>query len=74
MIPYFPMKRIEVALFVSIGAAGVLRIIAGYAKQIANGCSRRIAAWDALQTLVVGAATAAASYGAMRGLHSSSLQ
>jgi VIT1/CCC1 family predicted Fe2+/Mn2+ transporter len=70
MIPFFAMRRVKFALFVSIGIAGMLRMAFGYAKQIVAGSSRRLAALHGLQTLVLGAATAAASYGIVRGVSS----
>jgi hypothetical protein len=73
MIPFFVMRRIDSALFVSIGIAGMLRVAVGYAKEIVTGSPRRFALLHGLQILALGAATAAASYGIVRGVHSSPL-
>jgi VIT1/CCC1 family predicted Fe2+/Mn2+ transporter len=70
MIPFFVVRQIQFALFVSIGVAGMLRMTLGFAKKIVTGTSRRDALFYGIQILGLGAATAAASYGIARGVHS----
>ncbi|KAK2473433.1 hypothetical protein H9L39_15608 [Fusarium oxysporum f. sp. albedinis] len=64
MVPYFTTKHINTALFASIGVTCVMLCIFGYGKAIITGLSRRSAVYGSLETLLVGAIAAGASYGA----------
>ncbi|KAF2454373.1 Ccc1 family [Lineolata rhizophorae] len=69
MIPYFatPLPK---ALYISIGVAVVTLLIFGYVKAVVTGTTQRDACWSAVQTLLIGAAAAAVSYGIVRGVNS----
>ena len=68
MIPYFAMKNVTHALFVSIGITVVILLAFGYVKAVVTGTSKKGAVRGALETLVVGVLAAAASYGIVKGL------
>ena len=68
MLPYFCTDRINTALFASIGIKVVILLIFGYIKTRLSITSTRVAALGALQTLLVGAAAAGASYGIVRAV------
>ncbi|KAF2110358.1 Ccc1 family [Lophiotrema nucula] len=68
MIPYFAIKDVTRALFVSIGITVVILLAFGYVKAIVTGTSKRGAVRGALETLVVGVLAAGASYGIVKGL------
>jgi len=70
MIPYFAIKNVTHALFVSIGVTIVILLAFGYIKAIITGMGRRSAVASAFQTLAVGIAAAGASYGIVRGIES----
>ncbi|WJG37191.1 VIT family-domain-containing protein [Fusarium oxysporum Fo47] len=66
MVPYFTTKHINTALFASIGVTCVILCIFGYGKTIITGLSRRSALYGSLETLLVGAIAAGASYGIVK--------
>ena len=70
MIPYFALANVNHALFTSIGITAAVLVVFGYVKALVTGCRHVDAAWSALQTLVVGAVAAGASYGIVRGVNS----
>ena len=71
MIPYFSMIDVTHALFVSIGITAVILIIFGGVKEwFTAGGGYMVAARGALETLVIGAAAAGASYGIVRAIDS----
>lgn len=70
MIPYFAFKDVNHALFASIGITATILLVFGYVKAIVTGCRAKDAWFSAVQTLIVGAVAAAASYGIVRGVNS----
>jgi len=70
MIPYFAFKRVDYALFTSIGVTVLILLVFGYVKSRVTGTSHKDAVWSAAQTLVVGAVAAATSYGIVRAVNS----
>jgi VIT1/CCC1 family predicted Fe2+/Mn2+ transporter len=73
MIPYFVFKKVNHALFTSIGITAVILVAFGYIKALVTGTTRRDAAWSAMQTLLIGAVAAGVSYGIVRGVNSSGI-
>jgi predicted membrane protein (TIGR00267 family) len=71
MIPYFAIKNVNTALFVSIAITIIILLVFGYTKAIITGTGQKSAVISALQTLVVGAIAAGASYGIVRGVNAS---
>ena len=70
MIPYFAIRTVNHALFVSIGITAVVLLTFGYIKARITGTNQKDAFWSAGQTLLVGAVAAAVSYGVVRGIDS----
>lgn len=70
MIPYFAMRNVTHALFVSIGITVVILLAFGYGKAHLTGTTRMDAVSSALQTLLVGVIAAGVSYGIVRGVNS----
>ena len=68
MIPYFAIRTINNALFVSIGITAVMLLVFGYVKAIVTGTNRRIALFGAVETLMIGAIAAGVSYGIVKGV------
>ncbi|CAM1503650.1 Fc.00g012410.m01.CDS01 [Cosmosporella sp. VM-42] len=68
MIPYFIMKRVREALFVSIGITVAVLLVFGYVKNYVAIRNHRAGVWGALQTLVIGMLAAGTSYAIVRGL------
>jgi VIT1/CCC1 family predicted Fe2+/Mn2+ transporter len=68
MIPYFALKRVKDALFVSIGITIIVLLVFGYVKARFVTVSKRIAVSSAFHTLLIGALAAGASYGIVRAL------
>jgi VIT1/CCC1 family predicted Fe2+/Mn2+ transporter len=68
MIPYFIMKNVTHALFVSIGITAVILLCFGFVKNYITIRTRRSGAYGAVQTLVVGVLAAATSYGIVRAI------
>jgi VIT1/CCC1 family predicted Fe2+/Mn2+ transporter len=71
MIPYFAVKHVNTALFISIVITVIILLIFGYSKSIITGTGHKSAAFSAIQTLIVGALAAGASYGIVRGVNAS---
>jgi len=69
MIPYFVVRLISTALFISIGITAVMLLAFGFGKSVAAGASYRPALYGSLETLLVGAVAASASYGIVRGVN-----
>jgi VIT1/CCC1 family predicted Fe2+/Mn2+ transporter len=72
MLPYFAMKNVTHALFVSIGITVIILLLFGYAKNYVTVGTKRSGAYGAVQTLFVGALAAATSYGIVRAIDSKS--
>ncbi|KAI9706975.1 MAG: hypothetical protein M1820_004562 [Bogoriella megaspora] len=70
MIPYFAMRNVSHALYVSIAITAVVLVVFGYVKAMITGTTRSDRWWSAVQTLVVGVAAAGTSYGIVRGVSS----
>jgi len=70
MLPYFCTDKINTALFTSIGITVVILLTFGYVRTRLSITSTRVAILGALQTLLVGAAAAGASYGIVRAVDS----
>jgi vacuolar iron transporter family protein len=68
MIPYFCMKNVTHALFVSIGITVVILLCFGFVKNYVTIRTRRSGAYGAIQTLIVGVLAAATSYGIVRAI------
>jgi VIT1/CCC1 family predicted Fe2+/Mn2+ transporter len=71
MTPYFAVKDVTTALFISIGITVVILLAFGYTKSIIKGTGQKSAVFSAFQTLLVGALAAGASYGIVRGVNAS---
>jgi predicted membrane protein (TIGR00267 family) len=69
MIPYFAMKRVTDALFVSIAVTVVVLVLFGYAKAAVAGNTRRACMLSSVQTLAVGVMAAGLSYGVVYGIN-----
>jgi vacuolar iron transporter family protein len=69
MIPYFAIKRVNHALFVSIGITVIVLLVFGYAKAAISGTSRRACFGSAIQTLAIGVTAAGTSYGIVYGIN-----
>ncbi|WPH05055.1 Vacuolar iron transporter [Acrodontium crateriforme] len=69
MIPYFILKQVNHALFVSIGITFMVLLAFGYAKAMVIGAKGWDAGKSAIQTLIVGALAATVSYGIVRGFN-----
>jgi VIT1/CCC1 family predicted Fe2+/Mn2+ transporter len=74
MIPYFIIKRVNYALFVSIGITFVVLLVFGYIKNYITIKTKRSGLYGALQTLFIGALAAGTSYGIVRGIDQSNIQ
>ncbi len=72
MIPYFAMKDVTHALFVSIGITVVILLVFGFIKNYITIGTKRSGAYGAVQTLFVGVLAAATSYGIVRAIDSRS--
>ncbi|EXA30967.1 hypothetical protein FOVG_17696 [Fusarium oxysporum f. sp. pisi HDV247] len=66
MIPYFTTRDVNTALFASIGATCAMLCIFGYGKAAITGLSRPSALYGSLETLLIGAIAAGASYGIVK--------
>jgi VIT1/CCC1 family predicted Fe2+/Mn2+ transporter len=73
MVPYFAIKDVTTALYVSIGITAFILLAFGYGKAVITGTSHKGAIGSAIQTLIIGAAAAAASYGIVRGIDSTNI-
>ena len=72
MIPYFAMKNVTHALFISIGITVVILLAFGFIKNYATIRTRRAGVYGAVQTLFIGVLAAATSYGIVRAIDSRS--
>ncbi|TVY89632.1 Vacuolar iron transporter [Lachnellula willkommii] len=70
MIPYFALKNVTDALFVSIGVTVLMLLIFGFVKNKKTVGTTRAGFKGAAQTLVTGVLAAGASYGIVRALDS----
>ena len=70
MIPYFAMQNVTHALFISIGITVIILLGFGYIKNRITVGTKRAGVYGALQTLLVGALAAGASYGIVRAIDS----
>ncbi len=73
MIPYFAMKNVTHALFVSIGITFVVLIVFGFVKNYITIRTKRAGLYGAVQTLFIGTLAAGTSYGIVRGINSSNI-
>jgi vacuolar iron transporter family protein len=69
MIPYFAYKKVNDALFTSIGVTIIVLLIFGYAKAAIAGTTRRACFISSIQTLAVGVIAAGTSYGIVYGIN-----
>lgn len=69
MIPYFAMKSVTHALFVSIGITVVILLAFGFVKNWITIRTKRAGVYGALQTLFVGVLAAGTSYGIVRAIN-----
>jgi VIT1/CCC1 family predicted Fe2+/Mn2+ transporter len=70
MIPYFAMKNVTHALFVSIGITVVILLGFGFVKNYITIKTKRSGFYGAVQTLAIGILAAGTSYGIVRALDS----
>lgn len=70
MIPYFAMKNVTHALFVSIGITVVILLTFGFVKNWVTIRTKKAGMYGAAQTLLVGALAAGTSYGIVRAIDS----
>ena len=70
MIPYFAIKNVTHALFVSIGITVVILLAFGFVKNYITIRTKRSGLYGAVQTLAIGVLAAGTSYGIVRGLDS----
>lgn len=73
MIPYFAMKNVTHALFVSIGITFVILIVFGFVKNYITIRTKRAGLYGAVQTLFIGTLAAGTSYGIVRGINNSNI-
>ncbi len=72
MIPYFAMKNVTHALFVSIAITVVILCIFGFIKNYVTIGTKRAGLYGSVQTLGIGCLAAATSYGIVRAVDSKS--
>ena len=70
MIPYFAMKNVTHALFVSIGITVIILLAFGFVKSYITVKTKRSGLYGAIQTLAIGVLAAGTSYGIVRALDS----
>jgi len=70
MIPYFIVKNVAHALFISIGITVVILLVFGFVKNYVVIKTKRAGFFGAIQTLFIGVIAAATSYGIVRALDS----
>lgn len=71
MIPYFAVRDVNTALIISIVITIIILLVFGYTKSLITGTGQKSAFFSAIQTLIVGALAAGASYGIVRGVNAS---
>jgi VIT1/CCC1 family predicted Fe2+/Mn2+ transporter len=69
MFPYFVVGHISTALVASVGITAVMLSIFGYVKSVATGIGRYSALYGSLETLLIGAVSASASYSIVRAVN-----
>ncbi|KAH6867569.1 Ccc1 family [Thelonectria olida] len=69
MFPYFVVGHISTALVASVGITAVMLSIFGYIKSVATGIGRFSALYGSLETLLIGAVAAGASYSIVRSVN-----
>jgi VIT1/CCC1 family predicted Fe2+/Mn2+ transporter len=70
MIPYFAMKDVTQALFISIGITVIILLAFGFVKNYITVKTKRSGLYGAIQTLTIGVLAAGTSYGIVRALDS----
>lgn len=70
MTPYFGLKNVQHALFASIGVTVFVLLAFRYFKAWITSNNRVESICSGLQTLLIGAAASAASYGIVKGVNS----
>lgn len=70
MIPYFAMKEVTHALYISIGITVAILLGFGFVKNYVTVNTKSASAKGAFQTLCIGALAAATSYGIVRAFDS----
>jgi hypothetical protein len=73
MIPYFAITNTTHALFVSIALTSVILLAFGFVKNFITVKTKRSGFYGAVETLIVGALAAGASYGIVRGVNNGNL-
>lgn len=73
MMPYFAMRNVHTALYISIGLAVFVLISFGFLKARLFGATTGQSLRSAASTLFIGAIAAGASYGIVQRINSSSL-
>ena len=73
MIPYFALKNVTHALFISIGITVIILLIFGFVKNWVTIRTKRAGFYGAIQTLFIGVLAAGVSYGVVKGIDSSHL-
>lgn len=68
MIPYFCTNNVQIALYISMGVAVVILFAFGFLKNFLTMGTVRLGVYGSVQTFVVGAIAAGASYGLVRAL------
>lgn len=71
MIPYFALRNVTHALFISIAITVVILLGFGAVKNWITVHTKRSAVYGAIQTLCVGGLAAGASYGIVKAIDSS---
>ena len=70
MIPYFAVKNVTYALFISISITVCILLAFGYVKDWVTVHSKKAGVRGAIQTLLVGVIAAGASYGIVKAVDS----
>jgi VIT1/CCC1 family predicted Fe2+/Mn2+ transporter len=73
MIPYFAIPNTTHALFVSIALTLMILLAFGFVKNYITVKTKRSGFYGAVQTLIIGALAAGASYGIVRGVNNGNL-
>jgi vacuolar iron transporter family protein len=72
MVPYFAVQDVYTALYISIGLAVFVLIVFGFLKAWLFGATMGQSLKSSVSTLIIGAVAAAASYGIVKGIDTSS--
>ena len=73
MLPYFAIHDVHTALFTSIGIAVFVLVVFGFLKARLFGATMAQSVRSAISTLFIGATAAAASYGIVHAINTSSI-